>query len=81
MQGWQDEVEKVIGSGKPCVIVGNKTDLANAGNREISEQEGEALRNEFNAGSYFETSAKENQGVGSAFKELTLSILKTSGKI
>ncbi len=81
MAGWQDEVEKVIGPGKPCVIVGNKTDLANDGHREISEQEGEALRGEFKARAYFETSAKENQGVGDAFKELTLAILKSSGKI
>ena len=81
MQGWKEEVEKVIGPGKPCVLVGNKTDLADSGNREISEQEGEALRNEFNAGAYFETSAKQNLKVSPAFKELTLAILKASGKI
>ena len=81
LQGWKDEVEKVIGSGKPCVLVGNKTDLANSGNREVGEQEGEALKNEFSAEAYFETSAKENLKVGPAFKELTLAILKASGKI
>ena len=81
MQGWKEEVEKVIGPGKPCVIVGNKTDLANSGNREVGEQEGEALRSEFNAGAYYETSAKENLKISPAFKDLTLAILKASGKI
>ncbi len=81
MQGWKEEVEKVIGSGKPCVIVGNKTDLANSGNREVGEQEGEALKSEFNAEAYFETSAKENLQISPAFKNLTLAILRASGKI
>jgi len=63
------------------VIVGNKTDLANSGNREVGEQEGEALKSEFNAEAYFETSAKENLQISPAFKNLTLAILRASGKI
>jgi len=74
------EVEKVIGH-KPCLLVGNKIDLAREGKREVAIQDGEALKNEMNAIKYFETSAKEGDSVEEVFKILTLEILKSSGKI
>jgi len=77
---WRDEVEKVIGQ-KACLLVGNKLDLAKEGKREVSEQEGEALKSELHVFKYFETSAKEGDSVEDVFKLLTLEILKSSGKI
>ena len=78
---WQDEVEKVIGDGKPSILVGNKTDLAEQGNREVGETDGEALRDELNAIGYYETSAKDDLKVDPVFKNVTLAILKTTQKI
>jgi len=68
---WRDEVEKVIGQ-KPSILVGNKLDIARQGHREVAEQEGEALKGEMHVMKYVETSA---------FKVLTLEIVKALGKI
>ena len=76
---WKDEVEKVIGEGKPSMLVGNKIDLTDS--REVGEKEGEALKDEINAISYFETSAKHDVGVLPVFKDITLAILKTTQNI
>jgi small GTP-binding protein len=78
---WKEEVEKVIGEGKPSMLVGNKIDLAEQGNREVGEQDGEALRREINALGYYETSAKENLDVNPVFKNVTLAILRNTQKI
>ncbi|MFX1571725.1 MAG: GTP-binding protein [Promethearchaeota archaeon] len=78
---WQTEVEKVIGNGKPSILVGNKIDLAEQGNREVGEGDGEALMSEINAFGYYETSAKENILVEPVFKDITLAILKNTQKI
>ena len=77
---WREEVEKVIGQ-KPCLVVGNKLDLAKQGQREVAEQDGEAVKFEMHAMKYFETSAKESNSVGEIFKTLTLEILRNCGKI
>ena len=79
--GWKTEVEKVIGSGKPYVLVGNKLDLADGELREVSTQDGESYKEELGAITYLESSAKEDLKVDTIFNELSLSILKTSGKI
>jgi len=77
---WREEVEKVI-MHKPCLVVGNKLDLARQGQREVAEQDGEAVKHEMHAMKYIETSAKEGDSVGEIFEILTLEILKNSGKI
>ena len=77
---WRSEVEKVV-TDKPSLLVGNKLDLAAVGKREVSEQEGYALKSEMGATKYFETSAKQGDSIEDLFKVLTLEILKTSGKI
>ena len=76
---WKSEVEKVIGDGKPSMLVGNKIDLANS--REVGEKEGEALKDEINAIGYCETSAKDDVGVHPVFKDITLAILKGTQKL
>ena len=78
---WKDEVEKVMGDGKPCVLVGNKIDLANQGSREVAEKDGEALKNELKAFGYYETSAKQGISVEPLFTQMTLEILKSTNKI
>jgi small GTP-binding protein len=80
LPNWRSEVEKVV-AGRPSVLVGNKLDLANQGNREIGEQDGESLKNELQALSYFETSAKVGVNIEDVFKETVLEILKSSNKI
>ena len=78
---WKAEVEKVIGDGKPCILVGNKVDLAEQGHREVGTGDGEALKEELNAIAYFETSAKDDILVEPVFKKLTLAILEKTKKI
>ncbi len=81
MHEWKLEVEKVIGTEKTTILVGNKLDLAEQGSREVGEQDGEALKSEINAISYHETSAKEGMKVENVFKETVLAILKSTNKI
>jgi len=81
LDGWKEEVEKVIGPGKPYILVGNKIDIADGEGREVSTQDGESYKSELGAQSYFETSAKEDISVENIFKELTIGILKNSDKI
>lgn len=78
---WKVEVEKVIGDGKPSVLVGNKLDLAEQGNREVGEGDGEALKDEINAIGYYETSAKHDVKIEPVFKNITLAILEHTQKI
>jgi len=73
-------VETVIGA-KPNILVGNKIDLANQGNREVGKQDGESFKNELNSNLYFETSAKDGNQIEKVFENITLSILKASNKI
>ncbi|MBN1214926.1 MAG: GTP-binding protein [Candidatus Lokiarchaeota archaeon] len=80
MANWKEEVEKVIGL-KSSIIVGNKLDLADDNHREIGAQDGEALKAEMNALSYYETSAKDGINVESIFRDITLGILKDFNKI
>jgi len=77
---WKEEYEKVVGP-KPNILVGNKLDLAEDNIREIGIQEGEAFKDEINALSYHETSAKDGRGVEKIFKEITRDILENAGKI
>ncbi|MGM0469814.1 MAG: Rab family GTPase [Promethearchaeati archaeon] len=77
---WKEEYEKVVGP-KPNILVGNKLDLAEDGQRETGTQEGADFKDEINALSYHETSAKDGRGVENIFKEITRDILKKAGKI
>ncbi|MFX1275322.1 MAG: GTP-binding protein [Promethearchaeota archaeon] len=81
LNGWRTEVEKVIGTGKPYMLVGNKTDLADGDLREVSSQDGESYKEELGAIAYIESSAKADVHIRNIFQELTLAILKSSGKI
>ncbi|MFX1503469.1 MAG: GTP-binding protein [Promethearchaeota archaeon] len=78
---WKAEVEKVIGNDKPYLLVGNKIDLAEQGNREVGERDGQALKEEIKAIAYYETSAKQDIKIEPVFKEITMAILKKTKKI
>ena len=80
MPDWQDEVEKVIGR-KSSVVVGNKLDLADENHRENGKQEGESVKNELEAISYYETSAKDGRNIEGIFRDITIGILKDFNKI
>lgn len=51
----------------PCVVVGQKVDLASE--RQVTQAEGEALAKRLGA-AYIESSAKDNKNVGKAFEVL-----------
>jgi len=78
---WKSEVEKVIGDNKPSILVGNKIDLAERGQREVGTGEGEALKEELNSIAYLETSAKNDIRIENVFKELTLAIIEKTKKL
>ena len=80
LPNWKNEVSKVIGE-KPSILVGNKIDFADEGRREVGQQDGDSLKNELNAISYFETSAKDGVKIDEMFNETVLEILKKSNKI
>ena len=80
LPNWKEEVEKVVGE-KPSILVGNKLDLAKEGNREIALHDGESLKKELNALSYYETSAKNGTKVNDVFKDIVIRILKAYGRI
>jgi small GTP-binding protein len=78
---WKSEVERVIGDNKPSILVGNKIDLAEQGQREVGTGEGVALKEELNSIAYLETSAKNNVKIENIFKDLTLAIIEKTKKI
>lgn len=80
LPNWEEEVKKVVGE-KTSILVGNKLDLANQGNREIALHDGESLKNELNALTYYETSAKEGTNINDVFRDTVIAILKACGRI
>ena len=81
LNGWRAEVEKVIGTAKPYILVGNKLDLAKGDMREVSIQDGQSYKEELGAIDYIEASAKEDVDIGQIFEKLSMNILQSSGKI
>lgn len=66
VQLWIDSIkESCNGKNIDVILVGNKTDLE----REVSEEEAKAVAQEYDV-KYFETSAKEDTNVATAFYEL-----------
>jgi len=55
--------------------------LAKQGKREVSSQDGKALQSKLDSMNYLEGSAKEGIEIDTIFTEMTLGILKASGKI
>ncbi len=75
LDSWIKEVENVIGV-VPRILVGNKLDLINPGERVIPKQECLTFKQKIKASSYEETSAKLGTGVEQIFYILALEMNK-----
>jgi small GTP-binding protein len=70
---WQAEVEHII-TGKPFILLANKTDLLEE--RVVSKKEGENLAQQIGAMKYFETSAKDYENIDEPFLFLVKKMLE-----
>ncbi|MHA1109776.1 MAG: Rab family GTPase [Promethearchaeota archaeon] len=70
---WKTEVEREI-TGKPFILIANKTDLSDE--RVVSKKEGENLAQQIGANMYFESSAKDYQNIDESFLFLAEKILE-----
>jgi GTPase SAR1 family protein len=64
--GWYDEVAQVTGA-IPSVLIANKVDLVDQ--RQVSTEDAMGYAQQLGWG-YFETSAKEGQGVTEGFRQI-----------
>lgn len=71
---WKKEIEQNIGA-KPCILVGNKLDLANKIKRKVENEEIEYIKSRLKANLYLETSAKDGSNINDAFKGSIYGIL------
>ncbi len=69
---WMNEVEKHSRDNTPCILVGNKSDMAE--DRQVSFEEGKEIADHYNI-LFVETSAKNNFNVDEAFNMLIQKIL------
>ena len=60
------------------ILIGNKIDLSEQ--RVVSTADGEKLAEEIQASAFVETSAKLNQNVETAFKNLVYQVLRNHGE-
>ena len=77
LQGW---VEELKDKGPPdifMVVCGNKSDLDESGDRQVSQQEAEAYAVDVGA-CYIETSAKDNKNVRELFKQVAKKVADNS---
>ncbi|MFW9831068.1 MAG: GTP-binding protein [Candidatus Thorarchaeota archaeon] len=73
LSGWLEEARKNSGN-VPGILIGNKSDLIDQ--RVVSREEAEAFADQ--AGLlYIETSAKMDENVGDAFKQVAITIIQT----
>ncbi|MFX1316165.1 MAG: Rab family GTPase [Promethearchaeota archaeon] len=79
IRNWKKEVEKRIGI-KPNILVGNKLDLMNPEENNITLEESGKLRQELQACAYLKTSAKLGTKVDDVFKILSLEMYKSINK-
>lgn len=69
---WKTEIERVV-TGKPFILLANKTDLSDE--RVVSKKEGENMAEQIGAMYYFETSAKEYTNIDEPFLFLAKKML------
>ena len=67
MQNWVDSLNQHTSSGIPRILIGNKIDMTEE--RVVTQQSAEQLASQYGI-SYFETSAKLNQGVDQAMESI-----------
>jgi len=75
---WLMDFKKFIKKEGIYILIGNKIDLSEQ--RVVSTADGEKLAEEIQASSFVETSAKLNQNVEIAFKNLVYQVLRNHGE-
>ncbi len=73
VEKWVEQVQRYASEGIPMVLVGNKLDLVDS--YEVTSSDIEDMTTEKGL-VYYETSAKENQGVNETFRKITELILQ-----
>ena len=73
LAGWLEEARKNAGN-VPGILIGNKTDLPDQ--RVVSREEAEAFAAQMGL-RYIETSAKMDENVGDAFRQVAVTIMQT----
>lgn len=76
LMNWKKEIEQNLDL-KPCILVGNKLDLAKKVKIKVLTEEVEKIKLKIQANSYFETSAKEGVNINEVFKECAIMILNS----
>jgi GTPase SAR1 family protein len=72
------DFKKFVKKEGTYVLIGNKIDLKEQ--RVVSSEDGKKLADEIKASDHIETSAKLNQNVEIAFKNLILKVLRNHGE-
>jgi small GTP-binding protein len=72
VNNWIEQINSLVGEDVKCIIFGNKIDLEDK--REVEMSEGKELAEKYKC-KFFETSAKEGNNVEEGFHSLTLDIL------
>ena len=75
---WLMDFKKFIKKEGTYILIGNKIDLSEQ--RVVSTADGEKLAEEIQASAFVETSAKLNQNVETAFKNLVYQVLRNHGE-
>lgn len=75
---WLKDFKKYVKKEGTYVLIGNKKDLDDQ--RAVPSEEGSALAEQIKASDFIETSAKLNQNVDVAFKNLVYQILRNHGE-
>lgn len=76
LNGWREEILKQVPPETPSILLANKIDLVDE--RQVSEEDGRALADTFDAGAYYETSAKDGVNINVGFQVLARMILDTA---
>ncbi len=75
---WLKDFKKYVKKEGTYILIGNKIDLEDQ--RAVPKEEGSQLAEEIKASGFIETSAKTNENVNLAFKNLVYQILRNHGE-
>ncbi len=68
LPNWMEDVRRERGNDSMVVLIGNKSDLVEE--RKVTSQEGETLREKYEATVYKEVSAKSGEGLSELFLQI-----------
>lgn len=82
MRRWKQEVENNAGKEIICYLVGNRADLGDSDEREVSLGEGQELMRELAIDNHMETSALTGSNINELFETITKHLyLENSNKL